>query len=66
MSKAGSIIFDNLPIIFAVGVAPVWRRKREGAALAAMISFFVMKTTMNAMLDPWRSSLQTEHLEPEF
>ena len=27
MSKAGSIIFDNLPIIFAVGVAIGMRRK---------------------------------------
>ena len=31
MSKAGSIIFDNLPIIFAVGVAPSMAKKREGS-----------------------------------
>ena len=43
MSKAGSIIFDNLPIIFAVGVAiGMAKKEKEVAALAAMISFFVM------------------------
>ena len=51
MSKAGSIIFDNLPIIFAVGVAiGIAKKEKEVAALAAMISFFVMNATMNAML----------------
>ena len=51
MSKAGSIIFDNLPIIFAVGVAiGMAKKEKEVAALAAMISFFVMNATMNAML----------------
>lgn len=51
MSKAGNIIFDNLPIIFAVGVAiGMAKKEKEVAALAAMISFFVMNATMNAML----------------
>ena len=51
MSKAGSVIFDNLPIIFAVGVAiGMAKKEKEVAALAAMISFFVMNATMNAML----------------
>lgn len=51
LSKAGSIIFDNLPIIFAVGVAiGMAKKEKEVAALAAMISFFVMNATINAML----------------
>lgn len=51
MSKAGNIIFDNLPIIFAVGVAiGMAKKEKEVAALAAMISFFVMNATINAML----------------
>ena len=29
MSKAGNVIFDNLPLIFAVGVASVWLRRRR-------------------------------------
>ena len=51
MSKAGNIIFDNLPIIFAVGVAiGMAKKEKEVAALAAMISFFVMNATINGML----------------
>lgn len=41
MSKAGNVIFDNLPIIFAVGVAiGMAKAEKEVAALSAMISFF--------------------------
>ena len=51
MSKAGSAIFDNLPLIFAVGVAiGMAKKEKEVAALAAMISFFVMHISVNAML----------------
>lgn len=51
MSKAGSVIFDNLPLIFAVGVAiGMAKKEKEVAALSAMISFFVMHTTINAVL----------------
>lgn len=51
MSKAGSIIFDNLPLIFAVGVAiGMAKKEKEVAALSAMISFFVMHVSINAML----------------
>ncbi len=51
MSKAGSVIFDNLPIIFAVGVAiGMAKKEKEVAALSAMIAFLVMNITMNAIL----------------
>ncbi len=51
MSRAGNIIFDNLPIIFAVGVAiGMAKKEKEVAALAAMISFFVMNATISGML----------------
>lgn len=51
MSSAGSTIFGNLPIIFAVGVAiGMTKEEREVAALSAMIAFFVMHTSCNAML----------------
>lgn len=51
MSKAGSVIFDNLPLIFAVGVAiGMAKKEKEVAALAAMIAFFVMHISINAML----------------
>ena len=51
ISKAGNVIFDNLPIIFAVGVAiGMAKAEKEVAALAAMISFFVMHASINAVL----------------
>ena len=51
MSNAGSTIFGNLPIIFAVGVAiGMAKAEKEVAALSAMIAFFVMHTSCNAML----------------
>lgn len=51
MSKAGNVIFDNLPIIFAVGVAiGMAQAEKEVAALSAMIAFFVMHASINATL----------------
>ena len=51
MTKAGNVIFDNLPIIFAVGVAiGMAKAEKEVAALSAMIAFFVMHVSINAVL----------------
>ena len=51
MSSAGSIVFGNLPIIFAVGVAVGLARSDKGTAgLAAMIGYFVMNSAINALL----------------
>lgn len=51
MSRVGSAIFDNLPLIFAVGVAiGMAKKEKEVAALSAMIAFFVMHVSINAML----------------
>ena len=51
MNKVGSAIFDNLPLIFAVGVAiGMAKKEKEVAALSSMIAFFVMHVSINAML----------------
>lgn len=51
MSKVGGVIFDNLPLIFAVGVAiGMAKKEKEVAALSAVIAYFVMHTAVNAML----------------
>ncbi len=51
MNAVGSAIFDNLPLIFAVGVAiGMAQREKETAALASMIAFFVMNITIQSML----------------
>jgi len=51
MNKVGSAVFDNLPLIFAVGVAiGMAKREKEVAALSAVIAYLVMNTGVNAML----------------
>ncbi|WP_025785741.1 maltose/glucose-specific PTS transporter subunit IIC [Sporosarcina sp. D27] len=51
MSSAGSIVFANLPIIFAVGIAIGLARSDKGtAALAALVGYLVMNATINAIL----------------
>ncbi len=51
MNQVGSVIFDNLPLIFAVGVAiGMAKKEKEVSALSAVIAFFVMNTAVNAML----------------
>ena len=51
MSDAGNIVFANLPIIFAMGVAiGMAKREKEVAALAAAIAFFIMHASISAMI----------------
>ena len=52
MNKVGSAIFDNLPLIFAVGVAiGMAKKEKEVAALSALIAYFVMHISINSMLE---------------
>lgn len=51
LSDVGSIIFANLPILFAMGVAlGMAENEKATATLAAAISFFVMHETIHALL----------------
>lgn len=51
MNDAGNIIFGNLPIIFAMGVAiGMAKNEKAVAALAAAIAFFVMHASIGAMI----------------
>lgn len=51
MSSAGNIVFQNLPIIFAVGVAIGLAKQDKGTAgLAAMLGFLIMNASMNGLL----------------
>ncbi|MDR3372418.1 MAG: PTS glucose transporter subunit IIBC [Ancalomicrobiaceae bacterium] len=49
MEKGGGAIFDNLPIIFAVGVALGLAKNDGVAAIAAVVGFVVMIATMGVM-----------------
>lgn len=51
MSAAGNIVFDNLPLLFAMGVAiGMAKREKEVAALASVIAFFIMHTAISALI----------------
>ena len=51
MSAAGDIVFGNLPIIFAMGVAiGMAKKEKEVAALSAAIAFFIMHASIGAMI----------------
>ena len=51
MNKVGRAVFDNLPLIFAVGVAiGMAKKEKEVAALSALIAYFVMNVAISAML----------------
>ena len=51
LNSAGSVVFNNLPIIFAMGVAiGMAKQEKEVAALASAIAFFIMHATIGAMI----------------
>ena len=52
MSEAGDIVFANLPIIFAMGVAiGMAKKEKEVAALSAAIAFFIMHASIGALIN---------------
>lgn len=52
LSEAGSIIFGNLPIIFAMSVAiGMAKQEKEVAALSGAIAFFVMHASIGKMIN---------------
>ncbi len=51
MRDAGDIVFANLPIIFAIGVAiGMAKQEKAVAALAAAIAFFIMHASIGALI----------------
>ena len=51
LASVGTVIFDNLPIIFAIGVAlGMAENEKATAALSAAIAFFVMHKTIHSLL----------------
>lgn len=51
MANTGQIIFDNLPVIFAMGVAlGMAEREKEVATLSATLVYFVMNETISSLL----------------
>ena len=51
LNAAGSVVFNNLPLIFAMGVSiGMAKQEKEVSALAAAIAFFIMHATIGAMI----------------
>lgn len=52
MSKTGSAVFDNLALLFAMGVAiGMAKKEKEVAALSGAISYLIMNTAISAMIN---------------
>jgi PTS system glucose-specific IIC component len=49
MRAGGDVIFSNLPLIFAVGVALGFTKNEGTAALSAVVGYFVMISTMGIL-----------------
>ena len=51
MSQTGSAVFNNLALLFAMGVAiGMARKEKEVAALSGAIAYLVMNTAISAMM----------------
>ena len=62
MAAAGNIVFANLPILFAVGLATGLARQDKGTAgIAALVSMLIMNATINTVLK-LTGNLATENL----
>ncbi len=66
MNNVANVIFDNLPLLFAVGVAlGMAKKEKEVAALAAVIAFFVMHSAISACLTVSGKILADGSLAPD-
>lgn len=51
MSKTGSVVFNNLPLLFAMGVAIGMAKKEKAvAALSSGVAFLIMNTTISTLI----------------
>lgn len=52
LNAAGQVVFDNLPLLFAMGVAIGMAKKEKSvAALSATVAFLIMHATIGALID---------------
>ena len=51
MSKTGSVVFDNLALLFAMGVAiGMAKKEKEVAALSGAIAYLIMNTAISTLI----------------
>lgn len=52
MSKTGSVVFDNLALLFAMGVAiGMAKKEKEVAALSGAVAYLIMNTAISVLID---------------
>lgn len=52
MAKTGSAVFDNLALLFAVGVAiGMAKKEKEVAALSGVVAYLIMNTAISALIN---------------
>lgn len=51
-AATGSVVFDNLPLLFAMGVAiGMAKKEKEVAALSGAVSYLIMNTAIGALIE---------------
>src|SRR5574344_1356949 len=51
LNAAGSVVFDNLPILFAMGVAiGMAKKEKEVAAISSAVAFLIMHSSIGALI----------------
>ncbi|MEK5208495.1 PTS system, N-acetylglucosamine-specific IIC component [Psychrobacillus psychrotolerans] len=67
MIKAGSSIIDNIPILFAVGVAIGMSKAKDGAAaLSGLVAFLVVTTMLSSGTVGLLQGIDVESVDPAF
>lgn len=52
IAKTGSVVFDNLALLFAMGVAiGMAKREKEVAALSGAVSYLIMNTAISTLIE---------------
>lgn len=64
MAKAGGVVFDNLALLFAVGVAVGLTGGEGVAGLAAIVGYLIMNVTMGVAKGIGMTDVIGEHVNP--
>jgi glucose PTS system EIICB or EIICBA component len=59
MKASGEVVFGNLPLIFAVGVAVGFTENDGVAAISAVVGYVVLLATLGVMTDVWSAAPST-------
>ena len=65
--KSGGALIDNLPILFAVGIALGMSKDKDGsAALSGLVAYLVVTTLLSTDVVAMLQSIDAEAVDPAF